>query len=79
MKVDGGIPADLAKAASAAQQLEARGYDGGWSAETSHDPVLPLVLASEHTTRLELGTGIAVAFARIRSVAAHRANVAQLD
>ncbi|HCH79924.1 MAG TPA: LLM class F420-dependent oxidoreductase, partial [Acidimicrobiaceae bacterium] len=32
--------------------------------ETSHDPFLPLVLAAEHTETLELGTSIAVAFAR---------------
>jgi probable F420-dependent oxidoreductase len=35
-----------------------------WSAETSHDPFLPLGLAAEHTTRIEVGTAIAVAFAR---------------
>jgi probable F420-dependent oxidoreductase len=64
MKVDGGIGADLAKAAKAAQRVEAQGYDGAWSAETQHDPFLPLLLAAEHTSRLELGTGIAVAFAR---------------
>ena len=40
------------------------GYDGIWSAEVSHDPFLPLVLAAEHTERIKLGTGIAVAFAR---------------
>jgi probable F420-dependent oxidoreductase len=62
--VDGGIPSDLTKAATAAQRLEEAGYDGGWSAETNHDPFLPLALAAEHTTRLSLGTGIAVAFAR---------------
>ena len=32
--------------------------------ETAHDPFFPLLLAAEHTERLELGTGIAVAFAR---------------
>jgi probable F420-dependent oxidoreductase len=64
MKVDGGIGADLSKAARAAQRVEAQGYDGAWSAETQHDPFLPLLLAAEHTSRLELGTGIAVAFAR---------------
>ena len=37
---------------------------GAWTAETSHDPFLPLPLAAEHTTELELGTSIAVAFAR---------------
>jgi probable F420-dependent oxidoreductase len=62
--VDGGISSDLSKAAREAERLEALGYDGGWSAETNHDPFLPLALAAEHTTRLEIGTGIAVAFAR---------------
>ncbi|MHB8465018.1 MAG: LLM class F420-dependent oxidoreductase [Acidimicrobiales bacterium] len=64
MKVDGGIGADLAKAGAAAKRAEAQGYDGAWAAETAHDPFFPLVLAAEHTTSLELGTGIAVAFAR---------------
>ncbi len=35
-----------------------------WTAETSHDPFLPHVLAAEHTSTIELGTSIAVAFAR---------------
>jgi len=43
---------------------ERDGYDGVWTIEAQHDPFLPLVLAAEHTERLELGTGIAVAFAR---------------
>jgi probable F420-dependent oxidoreductase len=64
LKVDGGIPNQLARAGAAAVALERDGYDGGWTAETSHDPFLPLVLAAEHTSRLELGTNIAVAFAR---------------
>ena len=64
MKVDGGIGFDLAGAGEAAKKAEAQGYDGVWSAETSHDPFFPLLLAAEHTERLELGTGIAVAFAR---------------
>ncbi len=64
MLVDGGIPADLTRAATAATDAEAAGYDGVWSAETSHDPFFPLLLAAEHTERLQLGTGIAVAFAR---------------
>ena len=70
MKIDGGIPAAAAGAAGleaigrAARQLEDVGYDGGLTAEMSHDPFLPLVVAAEHTETLELGTGIAVAFAR---------------
>ena len=64
MKVDGGIGTDLHKVAEQAKQAEAAGYSGAWTAETSHDPFFPLLLAAEHTTTLELGTSIAVAFAR---------------
>jgi probable F420-dependent oxidoreductase len=64
MKIDGGIWGGLDQAGAAAAQQEARGYDGIWVPETSHDPFLPLVLAAEHTERLDLATGIVVAFAR---------------
>jgi probable F420-dependent oxidoreductase len=63
MKVDGGLGA-IDRAGDTARSLEEAGYDGAWSAETSHDPFLPHVLAAEATDRIELGTGIAVAFAR---------------
>jgi len=64
MKVDGGIGFDLTKAGAAAQEAEAAGYSGIWSAETSHDPFFPLLVAAQQTKEIELGTGIAVAFAR---------------
>ena len=64
MKVDGGIGTDLRTAARQAKEVEAAGYSGAWTAETSHDPFFPLLLAAEHTESLELGTSIAVAFAR---------------
>ncbi|OBA63252.1 LLM class F420-dependent oxidoreductase [Mycobacterium sp. 1100029.7] len=64
LKIDGGIPNRLERVVEAVGNLERQGYDGGWTAETSHDPFLPLLLAAEHTSRLELGTNIAVAFAR---------------
>jgi probable F420-dependent oxidoreductase len=63
MKVDGGLGA-ISTAGDTARSLEAAGYDGAWSAETSHDPFLPHVLAAEATEAIELGTGIAVAFGR---------------
>ncbi len=47
-----------------ARMIEADGYSGLLSAETSHDPFLPLALAAEHTERIELMTAIAVGFAR---------------
>jgi len=64
MKVDGGIGTDLHKAAANAAEAEAAGYSGLWTAETSHDPFFPLLLAAGATTTVELGTSIAVAFAR---------------
>ena len=64
MKVDGGIGMDLTKAGAAAREAEEAGYSGIWTAETSHDPFFPLLLAAEHTEQIELGTSIAVAFAR---------------
>jgi probable F420-dependent oxidoreductase len=64
MKVDGGISNDLHTAGAQAKEVEAAGYSGAWTAETSHDPFFPLLLAAEHTASLELGTSIAVAFAR---------------
>ena len=44
--------------------LERAGYDGAFSFEAKHDPFLPLAVAAEHTTRLQLGTAVAIAFAR---------------
>ena len=64
MKIDGGVGADLHKVGEQAKRAEAVGYDSVWTAETSHDPFFPLVLAAEHTERIELGTAIAVSFAR---------------
>ena len=64
MKVDGGIGTDLTKVGTEAKEREEAGYSGIWTAETSHDPFLPIVLAAEHTDSVELGTSIAVAFAR---------------
>ncbi len=70
MKVDGKLGAGPAGAPigkaliDEARRREKAGYDGLWSSESAHDPFLPLVLAAEHTERAELGTAIAVAFAR---------------
>jgi probable F420-dependent oxidoreductase len=64
MKVDGTVTTNLSLAGTQAAELEKAGYSGAWTAETSHDPFLPLVLASEHTGEIQLGTSIAVAFAR---------------
>ncbi len=64
MKIDGGISTDLKAAGADAARLESLGYDGGWTAEIKSDPFLPLLLGAEQSEAIELGTGIAVAFAR---------------
>lgn len=46
------------------RELEEIGYDGGFSFEAKHDPFVALAVAAEHTTRLRLGTAVAIAFAR---------------
>ena len=50
--------------AGTAREVEARGYAGVWASETDHDPFLPLLTAGLATSRLQVGTAIAVAFAR---------------
>lgn len=65
MLVDGGlITHALADVPRVARELEDLGYDGALTAETSHDPFLPSLIGLEHTNRMQIGTGIAVAFAR---------------
>ncbi len=78
MLVDGGVGFDPAGIAAHARQAELDGYDGIWSPETGHDPFFPLLLASQHTEHVELGTGIAVAFARNPMNMAMLANDMQL-
>ncbi len=62
--MDAAVVSQLSQVPAAARTLERRGYDGCWTAEINHDPFLPLALAAEHTHTIELGTSIAVAFAR---------------
>jgi probable F420-dependent oxidoreductase len=64
MKADGGLMGDLSRVAESSRALEEAGYDGAISAETSHDPFFPLLLAAQNTEKLELITSIAVAFSR---------------
>ena len=78
MKIDGGIGFDPDGIAAQARKAEASGYDGVWSAETSHDPFLPIAVGAAATDKLEFGTGITVAFARNPMTLAVVANDLQL-
>ncbi len=64
MKTDAIINGDLADAAESIRRIEEAGFDGAVSVEISHDPFLPLALGATVTNRIDLITGIAVAFAR---------------
>ena len=64
MKIDAGISANMDAVADEARRSEAMGYDGIRISELNHDPFLPLTLAAEHTTSVELVTSVAVAFSR---------------
>jgi probable F420-dependent oxidoreductase len=64
VKLDVAARGPLREAAQEARRLERAGYDGIWAAETSHDPFLTVTLAAAATESADVGTGIAVAFAR---------------
>jgi len=78
MKVDAGLRLFPAGSAGTASEAEEDGYAGVWSSETAHDPFLPLLEAAHATTAIELGTAIAVAFARSPMTTAVVANDLQL-
>jgi probable F420-dependent oxidoreductase len=78
MKVDGMLGGGFDGVAEQARRLEADGYDGGVTAEMGHDPFFPLVLAAQATERLEVATGVAIAFARTPMTLAMIANDVQL-
>ncbi len=72
MKLDVGmLTHDLQSIPDYARKVEALGYDCLWSAETQHDPFLPLAVAATVTSKIKLGTSIAVAFPRSPMILAH--------
>lgn len=72
--VEAGVPGDdLWRVPAAVRRLEALGYSAAISPETNRDAFLPLVIAAEHTTRLQLGTSVAIAFPRAPMIVAQLA------
>jgi probable F420-dependent oxidoreductase len=65
MLVDAAITTtDLHAVPEAAREIEAAGFDGIFSFEGPHDAMFPLLLAAEHTERVQLTTAVVIAFAR---------------
>jgi probable F420-dependent oxidoreductase len=74
LKLDlGFMTQDLREIPAYARRAEELGVTALWSAETKHDPFLPLAVAAANTTRVQLGTAIAVAFPRSPMIMAHTA------
>ena len=67
MPVETGALPNISRIARAAEEL---GFAGLWTNETKHDAFLPLVLAAEHSERIDLGTAVAIAFPRSPMVTA---------
>ncbi|MCP4141355.1 MAG: TIGR03617 family F420-dependent LLM class oxidoreductase [Chloroflexi bacterium] len=65
MKFDAVLPPmhlkDVPVVAKAAEEM---GFDALWTTETQHDAFLPHALIAEHTSKMEMGTAVAISFAR---------------
>jgi probable F420-dependent oxidoreductase len=61
---EGQARTSVERTAAAARQIEDLGFDGLTTPEAGHDPFLPLAIAAEHTSRVSLGTNVAIAFPR---------------
>lgn len=65
MKFDAALPPVVLKGIPAiAKAAEEIGFASLWTSETQHDPFLPCTLIAEHTSQMQMGTAIAVSFAR---------------
>ncbi|MSR15092.1 MAG: TIGR03617 family F420-dependent LLM class oxidoreductase [Gammaproteobacteria bacterium] len=74
-KVDPGLrvpetPLDIHRVGEDAKLVEAMGFDGLMVEETKQDPYLVMALAAQATTRLQLGTAVAIAFPRSPAITA---------
>ena len=74
LALDAALPMDdLRGAGAAAEAAEDAGFAALWSNETKHDPFIKLALAAGATSRILLGTSVAIAFPRSPTVMAHLA------
>ena len=64
----------LATLSAKFERFERLGYDGLYTFEGAHDPLLPLTLAASFNSELRLSTQVAIAFARNPLQFAYMAN-----
>jgi len=74
LKVDAEVAvASAAEVSALAVKAEEFGFDCFWVNETKHDPFVQLALAAEATSKIALGTSIALAFTRSPTTLAYTA------
>ncbi len=74
LALDAALPMnDLHGAGASARAAEDAGFAALWANETKHDPFIKLTLAAGATSRILLGTSVAIAFPRSPTVMAHLA------
>lgn len=74
MKIVAGMPNnDLNAVPEFIARAERAGFDGVTVAENAHNPFLPLAVAAVNSTRIELATGVAIAFPRSPMMMANNA------
>ena len=74
MKIDAeGFPESPAESAGLAKKAEELGFDCVWFNETKHDPFVQLALAATVTSKINVGTSIALAFTRSPTTLAYSA------
>jgi len=74
MKIDAALlETDMSRVAQGCRGLEEAGFDGCFTFEGPYEPFMRLLLAAEHSD-LEVGTGVAIAFARTPMVVAQLAH-----
>ena len=65
MKFDAALaPMYLTNVPEIAKAADELGFDCLWTSETQHNPFLPCALIAEHSQKMQMGTAIAVSFAR---------------
>lgn len=74
MKLDAALPiVSLKDVPAIAKAADETGFACLWTQETQHDPFLPCALIAEHSSKMDLGTAIAVSFSRSPATLAYTA------
>jgi probable F420-dependent oxidoreductase len=73
MMLDATVTNDLAGQAAQAKALAGEGYDGLWVGESRHDPFLRTLVVAGAAPEVQVGTSIAIAFARTPMTVANSA------